>query len=59
MSQKIKKKKTRKMIWLVAESGHRRITSCSVKQETKLSLKKYDPTVKKHVLYIEKPYKSQ
>lgn len=51
-----KKGDKRKVVGLVSEeSGNRHYYTVKSTQNTpdKLSLKKYDPTVRKHVLYVE------
>lgn len=51
-----KKGDKRKIIGMVSEeSGHRNYYTVKNTQNTteKLSLRKYDPTLRKHVLYVE------
>jgi large subunit ribosomal protein L33 len=51
-----KKSEKRKVIGLVSEeSGHRHYYTVKNTQNTpdKLSLRKYDPVLRKHVLYVE------
>ncbi len=51
-----KNKGKRVLVGLVSEvSGHRTYYTAKNTQNTpdKLSIKKYDPTVRKHVLYVE------
>lgn len=59
MADKIKKKSKKLLIRLVstANTGHYYTTATSRKREGKLSIKKFDPRVRKHVIYVEKKIK--
>lgn len=55
MASKGKKKKKTNMVKLVSESGYTYHTFKNPKNtEGKLSLKKYDPKIRKHVIFTEK-----
>lgn len=54
MAGKKGKKKKKNLVKLVSASGYVYYTYKSRKAEGKLTLKKYDPNVRKHVEFVEK-----
>lgn len=56
MAVKVKKKSKKLIIRLVstANTGHYYTKATSKKREGKLSIRKFDPRISKHVIYVEK-----